>query len=442
MKEIEPKKVRELIGQHLLADVSPIVVDIEKSKGNRLFDAVTEKFYLDCISYVASNAIGHNHPKMFDPEFEKKLLRVARTKPSNSDFFTREMAEFVDTFVRIALPPEFKYLFFVEGGSVAVENGIKAAIDWKIRLNNKRGIKGERGSKILHFLRAFHGRTGYALSVTNTIDERKTKLFPKLDWPRISNPKITFPMDGEHLANVIDAEWQSLYETREAFRIHGNDIAAILIEPIQGEGGDCHFRAEFHQELRKIADEHEALLIYDEVQSGVGLTGKMWAYQHYGIVPDIVSFGKKMQVCGIMVSPKIDQVEDHVFKQSARINSTWGGSLTDMVRAQRYLEIIEEEKLVENAAIVGAFLLEGLEELSRKYPVLLRNARGKGLMCAINVGTPELRDQFVAELFKRNVLILKCGRRSLRLRPSLTFSKEEVREMLKVFEQVAKLLSN
>ena len=268
--------------------------------------------------------------------------------------------------------------------------------------------------------------------MTNTADPRKTALFPKFSWPRIHNPKLQFPKTEAELKRVADEEQRAIAQIKQAFLDNPDDIAAIVIEPIQGEGGDNHFRAEFHQALRQLADEHEALLIYDEVQSGLGITGHMWAYQGYGITPDIVCFGKKTQVCGIMVGPRIQEVENNVFVESSRLNSTWGGGLVDMVRAARYLEIIEEEQLVPNAAAVGAYLQEKLVALQNQFPQRFSNARGAGLMCAIDLSSTEARDEFHGKCLEHGLLVLKCGTHSLRFRPALTFSKEEVDEVVRI----------
>ncbi len=441
MTQITPKNAEQIIGQHMLTEILPLIFDLEKSKGTRIFDSRDGKTYLDCFTFIASQPIGHNHPKLFDSEFEKKLLRAARTKPSNSDIYTTEMAEFVDTLDRLVIPKELPHLFLVDGGTLAVENGLKTAFDWKVRLNQKRGLPGEKGHQVIHFREAFHGRSGYTLSLTNTSDPRKYKHFPQFSWPRIINPKLRFPFTAEVESEVIAAEKQAIAEIKQAFAANPNDIAAILIEPIQGEGGDNQFRAEFHQTLRQLADENEAMLIYDEVQTGVGLTGKMWCYQHYGMTPDIVCFGKKMQVCGIMVSRRVEQVENHCFQEKSRINSTWGGNLVDMVRAQRYLEIIEEEKLVENAAKVGAFLQKSLSNLAEKFPTLISNVRGKGLLCAFDVSSVEKRDAMKLETWKRGALVLGCGVQSMRLRPALTFSEAEVTELVSIMEEAAKAVS-
>lgn len=429
------QNVLDQLGRHMLADLLPYVLDIEKSSGNHLYDGRTQRQMLDCFTFIASNPLGYNHPKLNDPNFEKKLLRVAKLKVSNSDLATLEMGEFVETFSQIALPQEMKYLFFVEGGALAVENAMKTAFDWKVRLNFARGIKEERGTKIIHLREAFHGRSGYTLSVTNT-DPRKTKYFPKFDWPRVTNPKVIFPLE-KHLAEIEAAEKQSLAEVEHALKVNDGDVAAILLETIQGEGGDNHFRPEYHQALRVLADKYEAMLIYDEVQCGMGLTGKMWAYQHYGVTPDIVAFGKKAQVCGIMVGPRVELAADNVFVEASRINSTWGGNIVDMVRCQRFLEIIEEDGLVDNATVVGRILTDKLHELQSNFSNIVSNVRGRGLMCAFDLPNADARKQFLSNAAEFGAIILGSGDRSVRLRPSLTFSDDNVQELMEILKKSA-----
>ena len=441
MGKITSDNASEVISQHMLSDVLPLIVDLEGSCGNYLKCAKSGDTFLDAASYFASNPLGHNHAGMSEPDFERKLLRAAKTKPSSSDFHSREMAEFVDTFARVLKPEEFKYLFFIEGGALAVENALKTAFDWKVRLNFEKGSSSEKGRQVIHFEQCFHGRSGYTLSLTNTADPRKISYFPKFDWPRVCNPKLSYPLSDQVIAKVVEQEKKSLEQIKSILSEQGEDIAAIIIEPIQGEGGDNHFRAEFHKELRTLADENEVMLIYDEVQTGVGMTGKTWAYQHYGMVPDIVCFGKKLQVCGIMVSEKVERAEGHVFAEASRINSTWGGNLVDMVRAQRYLEVIEEESLVENARKVGEELLSSLQQFCSAYPELFSNARGLGLMCAIDVASKEQRDTILKRAFEEKLLLLPCGPSSLRFRPSLTFSSAEVKKACEILQTLAKSLS-
>ncbi len=440
MLKICPANVRDILSKNLLVDGYDIIVDLEKSQGSYLVDANTGRRYLDFFTFFATLPIGLNHPKLLTPGFEEKILRAAINKPSNSDFYTVEMAEFVDTFVRVAVPESLPYLFFISGGTLAVENALKTAFDWKVRLNFKKGYNKELGTKVIHFEQAFHGRSGYTLSLTNTADSRKTKYFPKFNWPRVLNPKITFPLKKENLEKVIALEKMSINQIKKAITENPDDIAAIIIEPIQGEGGDNHFRKEFFQELRTIADENDIMLIFDEVQTGLGATGKMWAYQHADVEPDIIAFGKKMQVCGIMVSKRVDRAENNVFKESSRINSTWGANLVDMVRCQRLLEIIEEEHLVDNAAKVGSYFHSQLLELQDKFSRVISNVRGKGLFNAFDLADSTSRDTFMKEAQNQGLLVLKCGPRSIRFRPSLNVTKEHVDEAMAIVQQCLQTL--
>ena len=340
------------------------------------------------------------------------------------------MAEFVETFGTHAMPDYLPHLFLVAGGTLGVENALKAAFDWKVRKNLARGYREERGHKVLHFEQAFHGRSGYTLSLTNTTDPRKTAYFPKFDWPRVLNPKVRFPLQEDNLRDVKEREALSVAQIELAFERNKDDIAAIIIEPIQGEGGDNHFRKEFLHELRRIADEYEAMLVFDEVQAGLGLTGKMWSYENYDVKPDMVAFGKKTQVCGFIAGARIDEVKDNVFRVSSRLNSTWGGTLVDMVRSARYLEIMAEEKLLENAAVRGTELLQGLESLAREFPDHVSNARGKGLMCAFDLKDGALRDQVIAKTYEEGVIVIGSGPNSIRFRPPLVITKAALAEGL------------
>lgn len=421
---IAPRDVHDTLRRHMLVDGFPVVIDLEKSHGSWVHDAVTDREYLDFFSFFASNPLGFNHPKMIDAETQTRLAKAATLKVSNADKYTTYMAEFVDTLSRTAAPPELPHFFFVEGGALAVENGLKTAFDWKVRKNMAKG-RGERGTKVLHLQHAFHGRSGYTLSLTNT-DPNKTDYFPKFDWPRIPSPAIQFPLD-KHLADVEAREKAAIAAAEAAFQKDPHEIACIILEPVQAEGGDNHFRPDFFRELRRLADENEALLIYDEVQTGIGLTGTWWAYQHHGIQPDVVCFAKKMQVGGIMAGKRIDEVEQNVFAKPGRINSTWGGSLVDMVRATRFLEIIVEDNVLENVKTRGAELLAGLQQLQERFS-FVTNARGKGLMCAIDLPDTETRNATIKACYEDRMIVLPCGSRSVRFRPTLSVDAASIAE--------------
>ena len=434
-----PAEVHGVLARHILADGYDIVFDFEKSHGSWLHDARAGRDLLDFCTFFASNPVGYNHPRMKDQEFLKVLHRVAQLKPALSDLYSVEYAWFVDVFGRLAMPAHLRYAFFIEGGTLGVENALKTAFDWKVRRNRARGIPGDKGQQVLHFRQAFHGRSGYALSLTNT-DPLKTDMFPKFPWPRVSNPGLRFPVTPEVERDTAAAEQQSLDEIDRAFAANPDDIAAVIVEPIQAEGGDIHFRPEFLRALQAKARAHEAFFVLDEVQTGVGLTGKMWAHEHFGLEPDAVAFGKKMQVCGCMVGPRVDEEPENVFKVSSRINSTWGGGITDMVRAARYLEIIHEDALVENARVVGARLLEGLQALQEELGGVMTGARGRGLMIAFDLETPALRARAMDRMLENGLLLLGCGTRSIRFRPALNLLPSEADAALEIVRRSLKEL--
>lgn len=241
---VSASRVLPSLARHMLVDGFDIVIDLRRSQGSYIVDAKTGKRYLDFFTFVASSPVGLNHPRMTAPEFLEKLAYVAVNKPSLSDIYCVEQAEFVETFARVAMPEYLPHAFFVEGGALGVENALKASFDWKIRKNFEKGYKEERGRQILHFRQCFHGRTGYTMSLTNT-DPVKTALFPKFNWPRVLNPVVKYPLTEQHLAEAQAAERTSIEQIKEAFRQNKDDIAAIILEPVQGEGGDNHFRPEF-----------------------------------------------------------------------------------------------------------------------------------------------------------------------------------------------------
>jgi len=422
---IDARNVHATIGKYMLADGMDQVIDLKKSHGSWLVDARDGKEYLDLFSMFASMPVGYNHPTLL--ENRERIAAAALNKITNSDIYSMEMAEFVDTVGRVAQPDYLPYSFYVEGGALGVENALKTAFDWKVRKNLAAG-KGEKGSKVIHFTECFHGRTGYTMSLTDSPDPRKTLYFPQFDWPRIENPKLHFPLTDESLEQVLKAEATAINQIKSAVAENPDEIAALIIEPIQGEGGDNHFRGEFFQELRVLADEHEFMLIYDEVQTGVGVTGKMWAHQLFNSSarPDIIAFGKKMQICGIFAGERVDEVENNVFQESSRLNSTWGGNVVDMVRITLYLEIIAAENLVDQAATNGDYLVAKLHDIQADFDGLVSNVRGRGLFAAFDLPDGTARDNLADLIIAEGALILGSGKKAIRFRPHLNITREEI----------------
>jgi L-lysine 6-transaminase len=422
---IEPDRVMNVLKRWILVDGFDIVIDFERSHGSYIVDGRSGKEYLDFYTFFGSSALGMNHPRLNNKDFKDYVFKAAVHKVANSDIYTQYYADFVDTLARTATPKHFKHFFFIDGGALAVENALKISFDWKVRKNLARG-KSALGTKVIHFREAFHGRTGYTLSLTNTTDIRKTMYFPKFDWPRITNPKITFPLE-EHLNEVENAEERAKKEIEAALK-NRDDMAALIIEPVQGEGGDNHFRREFFQYLRRVCDENDIMLIFDEVQSGGGITGMMWAHEHFGVAPDLMAFGKKLQVCGVMATKRVDEAEKNCFVEGSRINSTWGGNLTDMARGTKILETIKKDHLLENASRMGRELMRVLMELQKDFPVV-SNVRGLGLMCAFDLPDGNTRDRFRSIAFEEGLFVLGCGVKSVRFRPILCITEEEINDL-------------
>jgi L-lysine 6-transaminase len=421
---IAPDEVLGRLADHMLVDGLPIVLDPAKSHGCRLVDARDSTEYLDFYTFFGSAPLGMNPPGLFDdPTTREQLAEVSLNKPANSEVATVHLAEFVTTFARVLGDPELPHLFFIEGGALGVENALKCAFDWKSRHNEAAGRSRDLGTRVLHLRHAFHGRSGYTLSLTNT-DPVKIDRFTKFDWPRISSPAVQFPLDTYR---VEAAEKLALAEAEAAFEAYPHDIACFIAEPIQCEGGDRHLRSEFLLAVQELCHSHDALFVLDEVQTGGGATGTPWCYQQLGLAPDIVAFGKKVQLGGVMAGRRVDEIDQNVFRVPGRLDSTWGGNLTDMVRSRRLLQLIEQTGAIANAAKVGGHLLARLADLEHSWPKVVSNARGRGFIAAIDLGTRELRDAVLATLWREeHVIAFGCGECTLRLRPALSTTADEV----------------
>ena len=423
MGKINPKNVRSILAKNVLADGFEPIIDLENSKGSWIVDHRNGDKYLDMFSMYASGSVGYNHPYII--ENKNKLGDIAINKTTLSDMYNIHYAEFLDTFNRLAIPKYLNNAFFIDGGALAVENALKTAFDWKKRKNIEKGVDVE-GDKVIYFNQAFHGRSGYTLTLTNTSDPRKTMYYPKFPWFKVNNPKLRFPINKDNLIEVANDEKKVIDNINDILKNNKDDVSAIIIEPIQGEGGDNHFRDEFMVSLREICDKNDILLIFDEVQTGIAITGKMWAHENFSIKPDMISFGKKTQVCGFLAGDRVHDVDNNVFKESSRINSTFGGNLVDMYRFKLILEIIENEKLIDNALNIGKYLLNHLVDLSNEFPGFLTNPRGKGLFCAFDLPSQNERDKLISCLFEKKLLILGSGDNSIRYRPHLNVTKEDI----------------
>jgi L-lysine 6-transaminase len=435
---IAPADVHRLLARHMLADGLDLVFDYDKSHGSWLYDSRHGREYLDFMTFFGSTPIGYNHPKMKDPDFLRVLARVAQLKPSLADVYTVEYAWFVETFARIAIPSHLHYAFFIEGGALAVENTLKVAFDWKAGATARGAWPARRGQQILHFREAFHGRSGYTLSLTNT-DPKKTDLFPKFRWPRVENPKLRFPVTAEVEKDVAAAEQRALEQVKKAFEDNPDDIAAIIIEPIQaeaatttsgrrscrpwsasrttrvllhrGRGADGHrphredvgartFRPDPGRP--RLRQEDADLRLPRRPQGGRGAAERV-----QGLLAHQLHLGRRPHRHGPLRPLPRDRPGGPPGRQRAR------GRGSPPARPSGV------------QADLGG---------------IMSNARGRGLMIAFDLPTPELRKKAHETLIANGLLLLTCGPRSIRFRPPLNLTAAEADTALEIVRKSLKAL--
>jgi 4-aminobutyrate aminotransferase len=362
---------------------------------------VDGNLFLDFTSNIGSCPLGYSHPEIMEVLAEQS--KSGAHKIAGQDFYCKEHAELSER-VSSVIPLGFR-MFFINSGAEAVENAIKLAYK-KMSAVTPSMLPG------VSCVNAFHGRTLGALSFTFSKPVQK-KGYPELPVLRIKF--CTSDSDPE-----IDAAEKLLSE---------NKVAFILSEVVQGEGGYNFASRQFMQNLRKCADRHGVPLILDEVQSGMGRTGRWWAFEHYGVRPDIMSAAKALQVGMAAYDCRLDPGEP------GALSSTWGGgSRIDMAVGSRIIEVIKKNRLLDNASAMGARLKNGLQELVGKGG--MADVRGLGLMIGIEFDSKQDRDERLTRAFKKGLLLLPAGQKAMRVIPPLTITEEELEEGLGLMSQV------
>lgn len=374
----------------------PIV--LERGLGCEVWDKAGTR-YLDFTAGIAVCGLGHSHPE-FTARVAAQLGKLVHV--SNLYFNDQQVLA-----AKAITDRSFaKRVFFCNSGSEANEAAMKLARRYQAVVAGQ-----PQRTTFVSTINSFHGRSFATVAITGQAKYRE-------GFGPLVGPVEFIPY------NDLEAAARML-EQRTA--------CAIIVEPIQAEGGIITAAPGYLAGLRRLCDDTGTLLIFDEVQTGVGATGKWWAYEHYGVTPDIVCFAKKLQVGGIFVGDRIDDTEN-VFTKPGRINSTWGGGLVDMVRATRILEIIVDEDLLANAKARGDELLRGLMKIQERHPIV-DGARGLGLLCAFDLPDGAKRDAAIKRCFADGMLVLSCGSRTVRFRPSLNVTAEIIAEGLKRLEK-------
>lgn len=416
------QKMLDELQKYVIATPYPFALDLAKSEGMYLATVDGQRLF-DWAGYFGSKLIGHNHPRLYEPGYVERLVRAANNKVANPDFLTEECLDYYRLLYRLA-PESMRNprleVYAVNSGAEAVENMMKYLV---ARFNARRRAEGKHiiNRRFLYFDQAFHGRTVFALGVTQTADTVATKDFHGLTVG--GNLKLPFPA-----TNTQDGEERNRQRTDEALRMvemaleqMHDEIVAIIVEPIQGAGGQRTAEPRFFRGLSELANRYGVFLGFDEVQTSLGLTGKMFAIDHFELPhpPMAVAVGKKFGAGAVYMYEPLEDI--------GVLDSTWGGTLADMVRVVQEVKIIEEEGLIEQVIEKEQRLVAGLKSLDERPNSPIYNIRGLGLYQGFSVQGPEERvrlAQIARE--KYDLLLLGAGMNSIRTRPNLSVTLEEI----------------
>lgn len=434
--EVPGPKSRELCKQLSTVQNSDAVhffVNYEKSRGNYVVD-VDGNTMLDLFTQIASLPLGYNHPRMINAITDPKNLTTFINRPALGSYPPEDFVQnLLKTLLSVA-PKGLDHVQTMGCGTCSIESGHKAMF-----MAYQRKIRGDRppteeemssslmnqlpGSpklSILSFTGAFHGRGMGALACSHAKWFHKLD-FPVPDWPIAPFPQLKYPLE-EHVRENAEEEQKCLEVTRdliEKYRLLGEPVAGMCIEPVQSEGGDNHASPAFFQGLQDICKETGVYLLMDEVQTGCGASGKFWAHEHFNLreSPDVVTFSKKMLSGGFYFKDELKPMDGY------RIYNTWVGDPSKLILLDEVLSEVRQNNVLNNVQEVGKILMDGLKDLQNQYPGLLANTRGMGALCAVDMPSVAIRDNILGKLRNKGVHTGGCGIMSMRLRPSLIFKK-------------------
>jgi len=394
------------------------IIDFKKSKGSYLFDKRNGNRLLDFFGQYATLTLGYNHPIFKTSIYLNEIANVAHQKIPNCELFSDESTEFDISFRNFTCGSNFTHYHYACTGALAIEAAVKTSMDYK----------GPGYDRVISFKKSFHGINGYGGFLTDKFSPVNLRLdgFPSASWDRVINPIVHY----ENNLAVIDEELvQSVLSNVESIITTKNNVCAILVEPIQCTFGDRYFPTNFFTGLRSLADQYDIPLIFDEIQVGFCVTGKIWYHNHLSVKPDIIVFGKKTQLSGIAVQNKFTDI----FNQAIRLEVTWDADIMDMIRCKHIIKAIKDGDILGNVNNMSDLLIRGLSRIE-----CIENIRHCGLLFAFDLATKKQRDLLFYEMKKRSMLCNPTGDRTIRLRPNLCVTKEEINHALSIMTKASK----
>ncbi|KAI1928286.1 4-aminobutyrate transaminase [Ophidiomyces ophidiicola] len=444
-----PKSQKEIAKLTRVFDTRALnmMVDYQSSVGNYIADP-DGNVLLDVFSQIASIPVGYNNPHLLEATKSPQMASALINRPALGNFPSPEWSELLETGLLRVAPKGMNQVFTSTTGSDANETAYKAAFMYhaqkrrggpekefteeEISTSMSNQSPGSPKYSIMSFESAFHGRLFGSLSTTRSKPIHKLDI-PAFDWPKAPFPALKYPLE-EFAAENAAEEKRCLQEAERIIKEFHNPVAAVVVEPVQSEGGDNHASPSFFQGLREITKRHDVLLIVDEVQTGLGATGKFWAHDHWNLQnpPDIVTFSKKAQAAGYFYgNPALRPNKPY------RQFNTWMGDPARAIIFRAIVEEIERLNLVQNTADTGNYLFSQLERLAQKYPAEFQNLRGKGQGTFISWDSPQ-RDAVLRKGKSLGINIGGCGDAAVRLRPMLIFQKHHADILLECLEKIAK----
>ncbi|XP_019642688.1 PREDICTED: 4-aminobutyrate aminotransferase, mitochondrial-like [Branchiostoma belcheri] len=426
--------------------------DFKKSRGNWLVDADGNRL-LDVYSQIASLPLGYNHPAIVSALADESNLSAFANRPALGVLPPVDFPDTLQKLLSRVAPPGLSQVQTMACGTCANENAFKAVFFWyrakqrgslihteeELESCMRHEAPGSPNLSILGFKGGFHGRTIGCSSSSHAAPLHKVDV-PALDWPSAPFPATKYPLDVNTQENRQEEErcLDKVFQLMQEYKNKGRPVAGVVVEPIQSEGGDRHASNNFFRQLRKLAKENGSAFVVDEVQTGAGLTGKMWAHEYWGLEesPDIVTFSKKMVIGGLYFK------EEFRPKGPFRIMNTWLGDPAKLVIMEAVLNVIHKDRLLDNMTETGQVILQGLEKLQDKHADILSNARGRGAFCAVDFPDTLTRDRAVATLRNKGVQGAGCGVKSLRVRPALIFQPHHARMFLDIMEETTRELKS